>query len=123
MNPVDAFTILKGQFMTPALQVKSDIFDELGCYSTGDFVYLDKEHVIKVIKIVDDSETMKFKPLQVTYLLSLIDWLVEYSFSFAWTYLVLRDFTKWRRNARRRTPVLYHTWSCYSRHSYCQFGS
>jgi hypothetical protein len=44
MTPREAFTILKAKFMTPALQAKSDLFDELGCYSIEDFIYLEKEH-------------------------------------------------------------------------------
>jgi hypothetical protein len=39
MTPVEAFTILEAKLMTPALQTKSVLFDELGCYSIEDFIY------------------------------------------------------------------------------------
>jgi hypothetical protein len=44
MTPGEAFTILNGKYMTPALQAKSDLFDELGCYSTEYIIYLEKHY-------------------------------------------------------------------------------
>jgi hypothetical protein len=106
MTPGEAFTILKAKFMTHALQAKSDLFDELGCYSTEDFIYRKKEYVAPMQLDVNEIKPMKCKSLEVSYILSLNDWIVEYSFLFAWTVLELQDFTEWRSNSTLGTPVL-----------------
>jgi hypothetical protein len=85
--------------MTPAIQAKSELFDKLGRYSTEDFVYLEKEHLATIKFDVNEIKPMKFKPLAVSYLLSLINWIVEYSFLFAWAAQILQNFTEWRRRA------------------------
>jgi hypothetical protein len=73
MTPGEAFTILKAKFMTPALQARSDCFDELGCYTTEDFVYIEKVHCAMIQFDVNEIKPMKFKPLEVSYLLALIN--------------------------------------------------
>jgi hypothetical protein len=47
-----------------------------------------------ITKKIKESEPIECKPLEVTYLLSLPDWLVKLSFSFTWIYLVLQDFNE-----------------------------
>jgi hypothetical protein len=75
MTPGEAFTNLKAKFMTPALQAKSDLFDELGCYTTEDFIYIKKNQLALIQVDVNRIKPMKFKPRKVSYLLALIDWL------------------------------------------------
>jgi hypothetical protein len=59
MTPVLAFDILKERFMTTALQAKSDLFDALGCESTDDFVWLQKEDLADIR--LDGEADLKFK--------------------------------------------------------------
>jgi hypothetical protein len=54
MTPGEASTILKAKSMTAALQAKSDLFDELGCYSTDNFVYIEKEHLAMILLDVNE---------------------------------------------------------------------
>jgi hypothetical protein len=103
MTPVLAFTIWKERSMTTALQAKSDLFGALGCDSTDDFVWLQKEDL-------DDIRTngeadLKFKPLEVRYLLALITWIWEFKTGLVWTKLALQDFSTWRNNSASGTPV------------------
>jgi hypothetical protein len=96
MTPVLAFTILKERFMTTALQAKSNLFGALGCSATDDFVWLQKED-LDMIR-VDGEADLKFKPLEVRYLLALITWIWEFKTPLVWTKLALQDFSAWRKH-------------------------
>jgi hypothetical protein len=104
MTPMEAFNILKAKFMTPALQAKSNLFDELGRNSTDDFIWLQKEDLDKIQKDVSEVK-LKFKPLEVRYLLALINWIVGFNSALAWTALELQDFADWRRHSLTGTPI------------------
>jgi hypothetical protein len=66
MSPGEAFTILKNKFMTPALQAKSDLSDELGCYTTEDFIYIENEHLAMIPLDINEIKPMKL-PSSISY--------------------------------------------------------
>jgi hypothetical protein len=101
---VKALDILKAKFMTPALQAKSDFFDDLGCHGTDDFVWLQKEDLDKIQQVVGEVK-LTFRPLEVMYILALIDWVGVFNPSLACTVLELQDSTDWRRHSLPGTPV------------------
>jgi hypothetical protein len=104
MTPLEAFNILKAKFMTPALQAKSNLFDDLGCHGTDHFVWLQKEDLDKIQKDVGEVK-LKFKPLEVSYLLALINWLIKFNPLLAWTVLELQYFADWGRHSLPGGPV------------------
>jgi hypothetical protein len=104
MTPVEASNILKDKFMTPTSQARSDLFDELGCHSTDNFVWLQKEDLDKIQKNEGEVK-LKIKALEVRYLLALIDWIIEFNPLLAWTVLEVQDFADWRRHSLPGTHV------------------
>jgi hypothetical protein len=75
----------------------------LGSHGTDKFVWLQKEDLDMIQ--VDGEVRLKFKPLEVRYLLALIDWINVLKSLLAWTGLEQQDFSDWRRHLPPGTPV------------------
>ena len=82
--------------MTPSIVPKLGLLEELGCYSTNDFIFLDKEQLERVCIIDEDSENIKFRTAEVNHLLALIQWIVSFNFTYGWTRNSMEDFQEWR---------------------------
>ena len=104
LNPAKAFELLILKFMPQDLKDKEILFENIGCFSTSDFVYLEKED-FQDARGISGEISLRFTQVEIKYLMALATWILLNSTSYAWARMEIDDFLAWRLDARIQTVV------------------
>ena len=104
LNPAKAFELLILKFMPQDLKDKEILFENIGCFSTSDFMYLEKED-FQDARGISCEISLRFTKVEIKYLMALATWILLNSTSYAWARMEIDDFLAWRLDARIQTVV------------------
>ena len=105
-EPTDRMTVIERlivKYLSSTIYTKIDLFNEIGLYQIDDLLDLEQHHLENTTIIRDGRENLRFKPLEVTAIMSLKEWVLDLEFPKSWETQNKQDFLTWKKQGKKPT--------------------